>query len=194
MDRENEKMEVCILKFDGSRDAEKALHEVIDAEADRKPWLHEIGVLARPLIGRVRVVASFPDGKSKTFHEGDLADAVAAQGAFTGYYLSALAGPIGSMIGSVRAEEAAGAAGSDLESRLFHLPDIKRALPRDSSALFLMADPKTCDAMVSLFKVYDPEVVRRAVVDELRKRLEALHASVARMFAGIEPQPEAAPH
>jgi uncharacterized membrane protein len=179
-------MEICILKFDGNHTAEDALKEVVDANADRNPWLHDIGVVARPLVGRVRVGATFPDGKSKTFHEGDLADAIADLGAYTGYYVSALAGPLGSMIGSVNAALAAGERGSEVERKLFHLDEMKKALPRDSSALVLIAQSDICNAMVEMFKSYSPKVVRRQVAEELRQRLEALHDRLAEQFAEAE--------
>ena len=176
-------MELCILKFDGSRAAGDALHEVTDAQADRNPWLHEIGVVARPLLGRVRISATFPDGKSQTFHEGDLAEAVADRGAYTGYFISALAGPLAAMSGSLRGESAAGAIGSEAEQRLFHLDEVKKALPRDSSALALIADEKTCDTMVDLFQSYEPKVIRRDVADELRQRLQDVHQSLVQRIS-----------
>jgi hypothetical protein len=48
-------MELCILKFDGSNTADDALKQVADAEADRSPWLHEVGVVKRPLLGRISI-------------------------------------------------------------------------------------------------------------------------------------------
>jgi hypothetical protein len=184
-------MEICILKFPESGAAEAALKEVVDAEGDRNPWLHDIGLIARPLVGRVRVGATFPDGKSKTFHEGDLADAAADLGAYSGYFVSALAGPLGSLIGSVHAAMLAGARGSEQESRLFHLDELKKALPRDSSALVLIAQSEICDQMVKLFEKYEPQVIRRDVADELRKRLQALHERLAQQF--MEAEREGAP-
>jgi uncharacterized membrane protein len=184
-------VEICILRFDKSRSAESALREVIDAQADRNPWLYDVGVVARPLIGRVKVAATFPDGKSKTFREGDLADAVADIGAYTGYFVSALAGPLGQMTGALRASTIAGAAGAEAEERLFHLDELKKALPRDSSVLVLIARSETCDAMVEMFKSYQPKVIRRDVADELLQRLEALHRSLAQQF--IQAEQEGAP-
>ena len=175
-------MEICILKFDASRDAENALKEVSDTKGDRNPWLYDIGVLSRPLVGRVRVSASFPDGKSKTFHEGDLADAVADLGAYTGYFVSALAGPLGQVIGAMKAATVAGAVGGEAEQRLLHLDEIKKALPRDSSVLVLVATPQICDAMVDAFKSYKPKVVRTDVADELQQRLQGLHERLAQQF------------
>ena len=172
-------MELCILKFDGSRRAEDALKEVVDAQADRNPWLHEVAMVARPLMGRVRIGVTFPDGKSNTFHEGDLAEAVSDLGAYTGYLISSWTGPLGSMSRTLSLSDAAGQAGSEAEDRLFHLDEIKKALPRDSSALALIADTTTCDQMVEMFSSYEPKVIRRDVADELRQRLEGLHRRVA---------------
>jgi uncharacterized membrane protein len=172
-------MELCLLKFDGSRGADDALSEVLEAEGEENPWLLDVGVIARPLIGRVRVGLTFPDGTSKTLHEGDLADATADMGGLSGYYLSALAGPFSQMFGTVRGALAARAAGSQLEQRLFHLDELKKALPRDSSALVFLGDARACDAMVELFKGYQPQVIRRSVADELRQRLEAFHRRLA---------------
>ena len=96
-------MEIGILKFDGSHAAEEALKQVIDAQADRNPWLHEVGMVSRPLIGRLRIAASFPEGETKTYRESDMADAVANMGGFTGYFVSALAGGSSSAITPMRA-------------------------------------------------------------------------------------------
>ena len=65
--------------------------------------------------------------------------------------------------------------GGDAEQQLFHLDDVKKALPRDSSALVLIADEETCDALITMFEPSRPAVVIRAEVEpELRARLEAL--------------------
>jgi uncharacterized membrane protein len=171
-------MELCILKFEGSRGAEDALKEVSDAEGDRNPWLHEVAMVARPLVGRVRIGVTFPDGKSNTFHEGDLSDASSDLGTLTGYYVSALAGPLGWMSRILTAGAAGESLGDDAERKLFHLDEIKQALPRDSSALALIADSTSCDQMVEMFASYEPKVVRRDVAEQLRQRLEGLHRRV----------------
>jgi uncharacterized membrane protein len=176
-------VEICILKFDDTDGADEALKEVRDAQGDRNPWLHDIGVIARPLLGRVRVAMSFPDGKSQTLHEGDLADAASDFGGLSGYFLSALAGPLGPMFGSVHGALAAGVQGSELEGRLFHLDELKKALPRESSALVFVGSTQACDALVKLFDSYRPKVIRRNVENELRNRLESLHRRIAQEMA-----------
>jgi uncharacterized membrane protein len=188
-------MELCVLKFDGSQTASDNLKDAIDAQADRTPWLHDIGIIARPLIGRVRVSATFPDGQSKTFREGDLADAAEALGAYTGYYVSSLVGPLSSMFSTVNTALAAGQRGADLEARLFRMDEIKKALPRDSSALVMIADSNTIDSMVKMFTPYGAKVSRYDVEEELRKRLEALHRlAVQRVAQGVEAVSAQAPH
>jgi hypothetical protein len=188
-------MEICVLKLDGSHTAEDALKEQIDAKADRNPWLYDVGVIARPLLGRVRIGATFPDGNSKTFREGDLTKAVGELGAHTGYYLTELIGLHESRIGAaVRGSAAGKSVGSAVETEVFQIDAIKEALPRDSSALVLVADTKLCDTFVETFKSYEPQVVRRNVADELRKRLQAYNDQVAQAFAQAAGESPAAPH
>lgn len=177
-------MQLCILGFDGSHSADDALGEILEAQGDSNRWLLEVGTIARPLVGRVRVSVTFPDGQSKTFHEGDLTKAAADLGGLTGYYVSALAGPFGSMAAAVDAASTARAYGSAEEQRLFHVDDIKKVLPRDSSALVLIAKEETCDVLVGLFKPYSAKVVRVQVDPDLRARLEALEKRVTQQQTG----------
>src|SRR5262249_10315284 len=100
-------MEIGILKFDGTHTAEDALNEVSDGEGDRGRWLHEIGVVSRPIIGRLTIRASYPETKDAVYREGDIAKKVGAYGAYTGYLLGALAGPFRQAFYSLAAEEAA---------------------------------------------------------------------------------------
>jgi hypothetical protein len=79
------------------------------------------------------------------------------------------------------------------------MDEIKKALPRDSSALVLIADTQTCDAMVKMFEapIDGPTVVRRDVAEELRRRLEALHRMSAQQLADVgqaEAEGASAPH
>jgi len=188
-------MEVCILKFEGSRAADDALSEVLEVEGERNPWLLEVGVIARPLVGRVRFGLTFPDGTSKTLHEGDLAEASADLGALSGYYLSAIAGPFGSMFATVNAAMAAEAKGGEIEERALHLDELRKALPRNSSALVFLGDSRRGDALVEMFKDYDPRVIRRDATKELLVRLEALHRQLAQeMVAQGEVQGAPATH
>ena len=167
-------MQICILGFKGSHSADDAYAEVLELEGEANRWLLEVGVIARPRVGRVRVGVTFPDGEGTTFHEGDLAKAAPELGGLTGYYVSALAGPFGAMFALDEGKVTGRSFGSDAEQQLFHLDDVKQALPRDSSAVVLIANDDTCDALVKMFDSYDPLVIRAAVEPELRARLESL--------------------
>ena len=162
-------MQICILGFEGSHAADDAYGEVLEREGEDNRWLLEVGSIARPRVGRVRVGVTFADGETTTLHQGDLARATADLGGLTGYYVSTLAGPFGSMFAVAVAES---------EQSLFHVGEIKNALPRDSSALVLVADDDTCDALVEMFDSYSPTIIRSTVEPELRARLEALERRV----------------
>jgi hypothetical protein len=173
-------MQICILGFEGSHAAEDAYAEVLELEGEDHRWLLEVGTIARPRVGRVRVGVTFPDGETTTLHEGDLANAAADLGRFTGYYVSAVTGPFGSMFAAPEGESAGRSLGPEAEARLFHLGDVERSLPRDSSALVLVAEDDACDALVRMFDSYNPQVIRAEVEPELRARLEALERRVQR--------------
>jgi hypothetical protein len=171
-------MQICILGFKGSHAADDAYAEVLELEGEDHRWLLEVGTMARPRVGRVRVGVTFPDGETATLHEGDAGKAAANLGGLTGYYVSALAGPVGSLLAAADGASAGRALASEADKRLFHLGDIEKALPRDSSALVLVAERDACDALVRMFDSYSPMVIRAEVAPELRARLDALEDRV----------------
>lgn len=173
-------MQICILGFEGSRAADEAYTEVLELEGEDHRWLLEVGTMARPRVGRVRVGVTFPDGETTTLREGDVSKAAANLGGLTGYYVSTLAGPFGSLSAEAEGASAGRALWSEADKRLFHIGDIEKALPRDSSALVLVAERDACDALVRMFDSYSPKVIRAEVEPELRARLDALEGRVQR--------------
>jgi uncharacterized membrane protein len=167
-------MEICILKFDGKRSADDALEEVSDARANRMPWLNEVGVVSRPIIGRLTVRANYPDGETLLYKEGELAGKAGDIGAYTGYLLGNVSGPLRASLLALEASTEAGDRVASVEKKLFHIDELKELLPRDSSALVLVADTSTCDDMVAAFSEYDPQIIRRNVATELQKRLSTI--------------------
>ena len=140
-----------MLGFTGSHAADDAYAEVLELEGEDNRWLLEVGTISRPHIGRVRVGVTFPDGETTTLHQGDLTKAAGDLGRLTGFYVSALAGPFSPMLTGSKGESPGRALGSTAEKRLLHIADIEKALPRDSSALVLVAEADACDALVRLF-------------------------------------------
>ena len=57
-------MQICILGFKGSHAADDAYAEVLELEGEDHRWLLEVGTMARPRVGRVRVGVTFPDGET----------------------------------------------------------------------------------------------------------------------------------
>ncbi len=177
-------MEICILKFDGSSTADDALKQVANAEADRNPWLHEVGVVKRPLLGRISIRATFADDRTAEVREGDIRSAVAEAGSMTGYLVGSLVGPLHAELAATEGGSRGGAVGKALEKMLAPTEEIKRDLRRDSSALVLVATPAVNDRMVELFGAWSPEVVRKDVAQEVERRLETFRQKTLQDLSG----------
>jgi hypothetical protein len=186
-------MEIGILVFDGTRAAEDALADKLDAEGDRRPWLHEVGVVARPVLGRLTIRASYPENKEAVYREGDIANEAGDITALTSYVLAGLAGPLRAPLIALETAGVAQARVSDKEKKLFRIDELKEILPRASSAVVLIAEPKVIDEMVEMFATDGPmKTIRRNVGEELRKRLRALRDQSLEQVAqtlGGEPAP-----
>jgi uncharacterized membrane protein len=167
-------MEITILKFSGTKDAEEALRSAIDAEGNRRPWLQEVGVVTRPTIGRITIRATYADAPVK---EGDIASKVADAGGMTGYFIGSILGPMHADSAALTGEMRASSLGKALEKEILHTEAIKKALPRGSSALVLVATPQVDDEFVALFKDRNPEVIRRDLEQEVEKRLQEMQPS-----------------
>jgi uncharacterized membrane protein len=166
-------MELCILKFSGTHDADRAVQDVLEAQADGQPWLHEVGVVRRPLIGKISISATYEDD-STDVKQGEIASDVEDAGAMTGYLIGSLVGPLHAEMAALEGSMQARGLGEALEDKLLHVDDIKQVLPRGSSALVLVASPEINDQLVETFKEWSPEVIRRDVAEEVAQRLHAL--------------------
>jgi hypothetical protein len=154
--------------------ADEALEDVSDAEADPRPWLNEVGVVSRPILGRLTIRANFPDGEKLVHREGDAAAMAENLGAYTGYLLGNLLGPLRSSFLALEGSSAAEDRAAPIEKKLFHIDELKEILPRDSSALVLIAETPICDAMVEVFSKYEPKVIRRTLTSALGHRLNKM--------------------
>jgi uncharacterized membrane protein len=163
-------MEVCVLKFSSADGADEALKQVINAEGDRNPWLYDVGVIKRPLLGRMSIRATFAD--EPVLKEGDVKSSVADAGAMTGYLVGSLVGPLHAEMAALQGLARGSGAGKALEKQLLRTDEIKRNLPRDSSALVLVAPPEINDRMVQMFAKWSPEVIRKDVAQEVVRQLE----------------------
>jgi len=164
-------MEVCILKFGSADGADDALKEVVNAQGDRNPWLYDVGVVRRPLLGRMSIRATFAD-EPPALREGDVKAKFADAGAMTGYLVGSLAGPLHADLAAIEGRGQGAGVGKAVEKRLLRTDEIKSNIPRDSSALVLVAPADVNDRMVQLFATYSPEVIRKDIAQEIEQRLE----------------------
>ena len=164
-------MEVCILKFSSADGADDALKEVVNAEGDRNPWLYDVGVVRRPLLGKMSIRATYADEAPK-LKEGDVKAKFADAGSMTGYLVGSLVGPLHADMAALEGRSQGAGVGKVVEKQLLRTDEIKRNLPRDSSALVLIAPREVNDRMVQLFSAYSSEVIRKDVAQEMEQRLE----------------------
>jgi uncharacterized membrane protein len=179
-------MEVCILKFSGTSDADSALKDVVDGQADRHPWLHDVGVVSRPLLGKISISATYDD-EAAEIEQGELASTVESAGAMTGYLIGSLVGPLHAEMAALEAASQARSLGDALEDKLLHVDEIKQILPRGSSALVLVATPDINDAFVEMFDLWSPAVVRRDVAEEVEERLHTLGQRARAVHQQVSP-------
>jgi len=172
-------MEICILKFSDTHDADKALDEVLEADGSRRPWLHEVGVVKRPLLGKISIRATFGDDEKPTeVKQGDLASRAVEPGAMTGYMIGSLVGPLHADMAALEGADRASYAAAAVENKLMFVDEIKQVLPRGTSALVLVGAEDTNDEFVALFSDFEPEIIRRDVAQEVERRLHTLEDKV----------------
>lgn len=166
-------MQTCILKFKKADQAEEALTRLVHDQGNQNAWLHEVGEIKRPLIGRISIRATY--GEPTELREGDIASKLAQAGKWTGYVVGSLAGPLRAHIQAIKMKRAVTPMAKQVEKTLLGIDDIKEFLPRGTSALVLVAGEEECDRMVDLFHPWQPEVVRRDLGTDVQDILEDLH-------------------
>ena len=164
-------MEMAVVTFDGAHKAEKALSGLRASQDDA--WLTEVAVLEHHRGGRFSMKATTPDYGEKG-HVG----AGATVGGLTGMALGAIAGPLGIIFWGTMGAATGGAAGDTGSSGAFDplVEQVKDALPRNSSALILVAEPSTAEEFIAAAGA-DREVSRQQLTDEQVEQLS--HAAVA---------------
>jgi hypothetical protein len=171
-------MELCILKFKSANKAGRAVTKSVRQHGDRNPWLHEMGVVKRPLIGRISIRATYPN--SDEVREGDLASKLAKVGKWMGYLIGSRAGLLRALVAGFGFKHAISPTAKRLEDQRLGIGDIKDFLPRGSSALMLIASEEICGRMVESFAPWHPEVIRRDVSPGVGRLLEQVHRRAER--------------
>jgi hypothetical protein len=168
-------MDLCILTLDGANAAEDALEETLSITGEACPWLHDVGVVSRSALGRLRIMVSQlkKGGTPFEYEEGELAARAAEPGDGPSCWGAApeadpeFAQSLG--IAAILAR--------DVERRFFHTRALKALLSCNSSALLLVSAAETCSAMVRLFAPYHARVLRRHVPGRAADCLSSLEAT-----------------
>ncbi len=180
-------MEICILTFNSKNEAENTLKEITGGNAGRFPWLHQVGVVKRPLLGKISITATYDDDQPTEIRQGDIASSVEDAGALTGYLIGSLVGPLHAQMAALEGGMRGATAGDALEGKLMQIDDVKRVLPRDSSALVLIAAPETNDQFVQLFQKRAAQVIRRDMSEEIERRLHDFERNARSAVQQVSP-------
>ena len=159
-------MEMAVVTFDGTNEAEHALSSLRASRDDA--WLEDVAVLEHHRGGRFSMKATTPDYGEKG-HVG----AGASIGGLTGLAMGAIAGPLGIVFWSTMGAVTGGALGDTGSKGPFDplVDQVKDALPRNSSALILVAEPSTAEEFISAAGE-DRQVTRQQLTDEQVENLE----------------------
>ena len=153
-------MEMAVITFDGTHNAEQALSGLRASRDDA--WLTEVAVLEHHRGGRYSMKATTPDYGEKG-HVG----AGATIGGLTGLALGTIAGPLGILFWGTMGAMTGGVAGDTGSAGAFDplVEQVKDALPRNSSALILVAEPSTAEEFIAAAGA-DRQVSRQQLTDE----------------------------
>lgn len=153
-------MEMAVITFDGTHHAEQELSGLRASRDDA--WLTEVAVLEHHRGGRYSMKATTPEYGEKG-HVG----AGATAGGLTGLAVGAIAGPLGLVFWGTMGAMTGGALGDTGSQGAFDqlVDQVKDALPRNSSALILVADPSTAEEFVAAAGA-DRQVSRQQLTDE----------------------------
>jgi uncharacterized membrane protein len=158
-------IEMAAVTFDGAHTAEKELSAL--RATRQEPWLTEIAELEHHVGGRFSMKATSP-----AYDDKDHIGRGLAIGGGTGLLLGAIGGPLGILfLGTVGAITGGtiGASKEQADAQGAFAPlvkEVKAALPHNSSALFLVAEPETAEELVSAVGDRGRQILREELTDE----------------------------
>lgn len=160
-------VEMAAVAFDGTHTAEMELSALRTSRDD--PWLNEVAVLEHHSGGRFSMKATSPD-----YGDEDHVGAGIAIGGGTGLLLGMIAGPLGLLFWGTMGALTGGAVGASEQPGAFDplVEQVKDALPRNSSALILVAENATAEELVSAVEARGRQVVRQEMTDEQVEQLK----------------------
>ena len=164
-------VEMAAVTFNGAHTAESEL-SALRAEQDY-PWLDEVAVLEHRKTGKYSVKATDPE----LYEDESGAGRGLAIGGGTGLLLGLIAGPLGLVFWGGLGALAGAAVGSHHHTPFEPLAGkIKDWLPRDSSALILLAETATTEQLIAAVGDRGTHVLREDMTDEQVEQLTKVAA------------------
>lgn len=165
-------VEMAAVAFRGVEAAEAQLETLRGARSDA--WLSDVCVLRHREDGGYELEASSPE-----INDEDKARRGLGIGAGTGALLGLVAGPLGIVFwGALGALAGAGIGASKHSAFEPLVEQVKDFLPRDASALFLLAESQEAEELVTATEADAVGVLREPLDEKQIAALEELHASV----------------
>jgi hypothetical protein len=144
-------MDLCLLEFAGSGSAGDALDSALDASGEPATWLDDVTIISRSAVGRMGIRGPHRQLADRSRRNGPGAahethDPTADVRYFRGSKVIFLREAIRSQQDHLTAVRA-----TEVERDVFQIIELEDLLERDSSMLFLIAEPGACDEMHAMF-------------------------------------------
>lgn len=191
-------LKLGVVIHSGSGRAAEVLHGYQVLHPEDYEWTDNVGIIERHNSGRVSIHGAM--GYDEYWNDEGAKPLIGLSvGGVTGALIGALAGPAGMAAGGALGSTLGGLFGAadeeDVDQPVFDL--IRAKLPKDSSALVLLADEGYVDRLIAAIGKNAREVYQQPVRDELRGRLdEAVREAAAHPIsqAAQKPAPQPGAH
>jgi hypothetical protein len=188
-------LKLGVVIYSGAGRANEVLYGFQTLHPGEYDWAANIGLIDRHKTGRISIYGSL--GLYEDWEEEGAKPLLGlSAGGITGTLLGALAGPAGMAMGGALGLALGGLFGTvDEEVSDQPMLDVIRSkLPKDSSALVLLADEGYVDKLIAAVGKDAREVYQHTVREELRGRLdEALREAATRPVAPPSQKPAPQP-
>jgi uncharacterized membrane protein len=174
-------LDLALVSFKGESTAASEFGILRDRVGSAAPWTSEVAIIEHFRHGRMSVRGTFA-GHYVDVEENDrVSQPGAAEGALTGAVVGVFFGPPGLaggfVLGGIIGAEAGEPTELEPEPKLL-IDELRSAVPRDHSAIALLADPTHVDALLSAVAPSDHAVVvRHSLTAEQASELTAAVAT-----------------
>jgi uncharacterized membrane protein len=190
-------LDLALIVFEGEASASSVFGTMRDRVGDDAPWTHEAAVVEHRRNGRMSIRGTF-DGHYVDVDESDhISQPGAARGALTGVLIGAVLGPpgwaAGFALGGIIGSQVARPTETETEPEGL-VEELRDAVPREKSAIALLAAPEHVDAMLAALHEKHESVLRRTLTVGQAAAILASVSSAPRASSGPSRAGEATPN